>query len=371
MAEPGSSHHIVAVSGPTVGRKKMRKGTQSCTECRRRKVRCIFPLGDSSVCSPCSTRGSRCIDQRDETVVKAEDEKMTLRERVTRLESLLETVLPMTPGQNFQDASTLNSPPSAPEASDIEVPASGTDRQVPFLSMLDEAEMLLMRANGADEPSQPLESHTSGSAIPPTRALRTFAALGYPATTPLRAISQRSQPSERKDKDVCEILRSALPRYDTMMSALSNNGFWWNSFRSKTSQTPIEPLPTFATRSYTCGSPAELGILAAAYARSSNENYHLYALVDSLIISDSAYSATIEGIECLILLAKAYSDIGQPRRSWFMYRRGLAIAQLMVQVTLFILRITAEAIYRVSITRIRVLQSAKGCGGPCIMETAS
>jgi hypothetical protein len=66
---------------------------------------------------------------------------MTLRERVTRLESLLETVLPMTPGQNFQDASTLNSPPSALEASDIEVPASGTDPQAPFLSMLGEAEV--------------------------------------------------------------------------------------------------------------------------------------------------------------------------------------------------------------------------------------
>lgn len=33
MAEPGSSHHIAAVSGLTTGRKKMRKGTQSCTEC--------------------------------------------------------------------------------------------------------------------------------------------------------------------------------------------------------------------------------------------------------------------------------------------------------------------------------------------------
>ena len=228
-----------------------------------------------------------------------------------------------------------------------------------------------MRSHGADEASQPLESYPSGSAIPPTRALRTFAAPGYPATTPLRAISQRSQHLERKDKDVCEILRSALPRYDTMMSALSNNRFWWNSFRCKTSQTPIEPLPTFATRSYASDSPARLGILAVAYARSSNENYHLYALVDSLIISNSAYSATIEGVECLVLLAKAYSDIGQPRRSWFMYRRGLAIAQLMVQVTLCILKITAEAICRVSTTRIRVLHSAKGSGGPFIMETAS
>ncbi|KAI9765752.1 MAG: hypothetical protein M1840_007186 [Geoglossum simile] len=116
------------------------------------------------------------------------------------------------------------------------------------------------------------------------------------------------------------------------MSTLSTNGAWWNSFRHKThaiSQVPVEALVAFAARSYTSNNPAELGILVAAYARSSNQNHHLYATVDSLVISDSAYSATIEGMECLILLAKSYIDIGQPRRAWLMYRRGMAIAQLM------------------------------------------
>ena len=154
------------------------------------------------------------------------------------------------------------------------------------------------------------------------------------------AISQRFQLAEQKTKYVCQTLRSALPDYDTVMSTLSKNGAWWSSFRHKThaiSQTPVEALAAFATRSYTSDNPAELGILVAAYARSSNQNHHLYAIVDSLVISDSVYSATIEGMECLILLAKSYIDIGQPRRGWFMYRRGMAIAQLMVQVVSYIL----------------------------------
>jgi hypothetical protein len=160
--------------------------------------------------------------------------------------------------------------------------------------------------------------------------VRSSKVLGHPA-----AISRRFQLSEQKTKYVCETLRSALPSYDTVMSTLSKNGAWWSSFRHKThaiSQSPVEALAAFATRSYTSNNPAELGMLVAAYARSSNQNYHLYAIVDSLVISDSAYLATIEGMECLILLAKSYTDIGQPRRAWLMFRRGMAIAQLMVRV---------------------------------------
>ncbi|KAH7073053.1 hypothetical protein FB567DRAFT_401680, partial [Paraphoma chrysanthemicola] len=44
-------------------RKKMRKGTHSCFECRRRKIRCIFQPDNPDVCSECFARGSRCVDQ--------------------------------------------------------------------------------------------------------------------------------------------------------------------------------------------------------------------------------------------------------------------------------------------------------------------
>jgi hypothetical protein len=135
------------------------------------------------------------------------------------------------------------------------------------------------------------------------------------------------------------MLRSALPAYDIILSILETKGAWWSSFRHKThaiSQAPIEALVAFARRSYSSNNPAELGVLMTAYARSSKQNEHLYAIVDSLVISDTAYLATIDGMDCLLLLAKSYTDIGQPRRAWYMYRRGIAIAQLMVQVISYI-----------------------------------
>lgn len=147
--------------------------------------------------------------------------------------------------------------------------------------------------------------------------------------------SQPLQCVERKANSVCETLRSALPSYDATMSILSKNGAWWNSFRLKSHavhEAPVEPLAAFGRRTYTTSNPAELGILVAAYARSMNQSHHLYDLVDRMVIADFSYSATLEGLECLILLAKSYTDIGQPRRAWFMWRRGIAIAQLMVPI---------------------------------------
>ena len=75
-----------------------------------------------------------------------------------------------------------------------------------------------------------------------------------------------------------------------------------------------------------------LGTLATAYARSLDKDRDIYAMVDSLIVSDLTYAATQEGLECLILLAKSYTDIGQPQRAWLTWRKGMAIAQLMVRV---------------------------------------
>ena len=137
----------------------------------------------------------------------------------------------------------------------------------------------------------------------------------------------------RKSK-ACESLRAALPSYDAITAVIVKNGAWWDSFRQKTraiSQAePIEPLLSFAARAYTSTNPAELAILAIAYERSLGRSHNLLATVDNLIMADFTFVTTLEGMECLILIAKTYTDIGQPRRAWLIWRKGLAIAQLMV-----------------------------------------
>lgn len=145
--------------------------------------------------------------------------------------------------------------------------------------------------------------------------------------------------SQQKSKEACETLRAALPSYDTIVPTLTGPcAAWWRAYHHKTvkaSQVFRDSLPEFARHAYTSNNPAKLGQLVVAYARCSGKNHRLYSLVEHLIISDPEFSTTNEGLECLLLLAKVYTDNGQPRRSWFMYRRGVAIAQLIVSESLW------------------------------------
>ncbi|OCK76859.1 hypothetical protein K432DRAFT_305428, partial [Lepidopterella palustris CBS 459.81] len=44
-------------------RRKVRKGTRSCWECKRRKMKCIFGPLSNVTCNGCRRRGSQCVSQ--------------------------------------------------------------------------------------------------------------------------------------------------------------------------------------------------------------------------------------------------------------------------------------------------------------------
>lgn len=138
---------------------------------------------------------------------------------------------------------------------------------------------------------------------------------------------------EQKSKQICEKLRSSLPPYDQLQSTLDLSGSWWCHFHRKTHPfaKAKESLVGYAAQLYTSDDPVDLGILVIAFARSTTQDNQLYSLVEQLVISDKAYAYSIHGLECLLLLAKVYTDIGQPRRSWCLTRSGLNAAQLMVK----------------------------------------
>lgn len=48
---------------PSAKRRKTRKGTRSCWECKGRKVRCTFASLTDAVCISCSKRSTECVSQ--------------------------------------------------------------------------------------------------------------------------------------------------------------------------------------------------------------------------------------------------------------------------------------------------------------------
>jgi hypothetical protein len=118
-----------------------------------------------------------------------------------------------------------------------------------------------------------------------------------------------------------------------MKVALAHKGWWVRIHRAVRGMydDTIESFPDFVRRAYTSDRPSELGKMAIGFAFVSDvDGSHIYNLVDRLVVSDMVYMSTVEGLECLILLAVLYADEGQPRRSWMIYRRGVVIAHLTV-----------------------------------------
>ncbi|KAK8141438.1 hypothetical protein G3M48_010526 [Beauveria asiatica] len=73
--------------------KRMRLGTKSCAECRRRKVRCIFPQ-DQDRCDACRAHGSSCVPQEkqssgDGTAASGVEDVAALKRRLDELEALM------------------------------------------------------------------------------------------------------------------------------------------------------------------------------------------------------------------------------------------------------------------------------------------
>ena len=130
---------------------------------RRRKIRCIYQADNPDVCSECFARGSRCIDQESANPEVIVDHRKNLRERVSRLEALVDslleekTVKSESPSQQSRSQSladttspknvyTRDFPPtplSSEDSSNIlkdsqKVPSSGR-HHIPILSIFEDA----------------------------------------------------------------------------------------------------------------------------------------------------------------------------------------------------------------------------------------
>lgn len=75
-------------------RKKMRKGTRSCWECKRRKIRCIFASPQAETCIGCERRRTPCVNQDlPENLAPATVGNRHLSARIARVEDVMRDLL--------------------------------------------------------------------------------------------------------------------------------------------------------------------------------------------------------------------------------------------------------------------------------------
>ena len=75
-------------------RRKVRKGTQSCWECKRRKIKCIFASSEDVTCIGCQRRRAPCVSQEmPEDLSPAKIGNRHLGERIARVEDFMKDFL--------------------------------------------------------------------------------------------------------------------------------------------------------------------------------------------------------------------------------------------------------------------------------------
>ncbi|KAF2098525.1 hypothetical protein NA57DRAFT_39008, partial [Rhizodiscina lignyota] len=309
---------------------------------RRRKIRCIYSSDNPSVCNECFARGSKCIDQEHAESDVVLDQRKNLRERVAKLETLVETLLddksdrttaaealkklggsefPPTPRSNNESP---RAPLTVPEREDLQRGAI----DAPVLSLFDNA--VLSRVESK------LSTITSTSSPGISRSEETS-----PAEQRAWSISHEAEPTfdevnKLKNDRIRQIFIKALPSWDELIKICRGNDAWWEMCKHKCSGIVgnIQSLENFATACLTeKGNPSKLGCLILCVGSCADDNGEALdralELVDRYITSDDDYLSTLEGLECCMLQAKCYSDIGQARRSWRIFRRALNNAEMM------------------------------------------
>ncbi|KAH8660492.1 hypothetical protein BX600DRAFT_523465 [Xylariales sp. PMI_506] len=315
-------------------RRALRKGTRSCWECRRRKVRCTYASPSDEVCIGCSKRCSICISQEfpDQTTTPVARSRL-VGERIGRVEALVQGLVKLAgsptssasesvPPVSVRDGGAQSggggggigggmptpvSPhhtplysSSAPEGCSGETPASDTDETISpvgevssslgNLNKIISQQLLDMYPSESDmkvvfDSCGVLSTYFTKVLVKPYRKL---------SDSELECINELTARHTHQTHPVL-IARQMLQIAIVLQQAGHNTHHGWKRLS--------EPAATLTQR------------LADTAIR--------------LVTKNEDMMGSLEAIVCVLLESIYQSNKGDLRRSWLTIRRAIGIAQLM------------------------------------------
>lgn len=336
-------------------RKKMRKGTHSCTECefqiltniviallsfsaywisgRRRKKSCIPHPTSTGACTECFSRGVLCREQARKTLQPSQNSKQNLRQRVTELESaLLNISNKLGPAPSETEANGVAAETLTQLRSDLLPPTPGSlisetsshecFDSAPVLSLFDNA-ILSRRPDSHDVQGEPSNIPHYGTV--------------------------EGRVGRAKTENIQQILLSLFPTQQRLEVLLDASHDWWNGWQHMFPEIfglrPNCTIYDFVIEARSSGSVQKISKALLCVAVGLQETSIIYdanynvasaqdctekylSVVEDLVLSKDDLAGTIDGIECMLLHAKHDSNNGRVRRAWVTFRRAISFAQL-------------------------------------------
>ncbi|OCL06582.1 hypothetical protein AOQ84DRAFT_343131 [Glonium stellatum] len=308
-------------------RKRVRKGTRSCWECRRRKIKCIYQSDDHSICVSCLDKGTTCLSQEYVDDQSPHDAgNSALDQRMGKVEALLEKLM-----EKVSQATEENRTPYGPVdvLTPSSTPATTHDSQPPFISLFDDVLGQQAEANVSMPPPQSVSASNS--------------------STPANA--GKGRPIGRTEK-LRRRLAAMLPCQEDVdhLSELSSG--WWlirRHIMPHLLRIPEDDLQNpFDVSTVSVSQPMIIARLLLCVAiciqqlppnidpRGLQTKVPLREMIEKIITfvtaavtSDDELIGNLEGIECLVLQGVYHVNAGNLRRSWLAFRRAINVAQLM------------------------------------------
>lgn len=277
-----------------VKRRKLRKGTHSCWECKRRKMRCIFVPLDGSTCSACLRRGSQCVSQD-----LPEDAAVSLSMAESQAQALPRG---HDANANLTDEGIVT--PTSTPGDNVRTSNLEHNRRPTSMSAV------LDSASDADCSSLATNSHD--------RELSGFLRASLPSQQEISRMFTTSG-------------RFAVLAHETMTTPfmlLEQRGLKTAETLLKRPESNAHPVLLARYMLLLATSIQSRGIKNVATSDQSVME-RLVDIATSRVTKNDRFLGSIESLECLMIESAYHANVGNLRLGWLASRRAMSVAQLM------------------------------------------
>ncbi|KAF2496557.1 hypothetical protein BU16DRAFT_580670 [Lophium mytilinum] len=330
---------------PNGSTKRMRLGTKSCVECRRRKVRCIFSAGQDT-CQACALHDSICDSQQpvrrsnasttpsgsSYQTVNGHNSQTPTHQRLDELSDQIRRIcnaIGLDLQQSTSDAIHTEAVKEVNEQQGHDLSPEYQTEDVPLLRLFKESTFLLSEAHDGDTNSPKVGLPHQAKAY--IQALSDL----IPAEDDLTLILRLTEPYWA----VCHVAPSTSHSNPPPSTTPSVQQFIRDSMRSGKPALVAKAALWLAC----CIQHLPKGLDAILPSRNTFGNPTLPAfnrsrcgVVDALlggaevlVAIDADSGGTLEGVECGFLQCQNYVSLGRPRKAWSVIRRAINSALLI------------------------------------------
>ncbi|KAI1353086.1 hypothetical protein F5Y01DRAFT_67718 [Xylaria sp. FL0043] len=328
MADSGSREAPSLAAQPEANRRKLRKGTRSCWECKRRKNRCTWSRSEGK-CDGCNRRGTRCIGQEfPQEPVSSERRGINKSDdnRILRLEALVEE---LSRKINSEEACAHHTQLRPADTSD-ELDASISTTTAVASSTPSAANHLAnLRLRALRDSITPTLIRA-----PAGTSLGQFGDAAGQGVTPTVHALVSAWPSEHHHDAILNS-KVATSLHPALSSACS--GYQFPPLPQDLLRLPPPDTTPVAIARKLLILGTYLQVLSSAADHEivgSKLEYRLISsraldTVSNLVTHNDSLPQSIDIIECLIIESQYHNYIGNMRRAWTVLRRAMAMAQLL------------------------------------------